>query len=209
MNQAQNTQATKITVVGRKTNYGVFAEAVHTGRILRRFFKNKNFLELRPASGTFAEIGYVEYMQLCYMEYDAEDNSYIAHQSQYFDTNRKSDAVMAFMIRGDSKDPSKATSSGQSLEDIKAAAMERFEVTQFQKEHHVTISAYDIDPIPPNSNPFHYDSMSMGTELVRGWTVMHEGYDRADNPLDLNCITLVNTRTGQRIRVNLNKDNKE
>jgi hypothetical protein len=59
-------------------------------------------------------------------------------------------------------------------------------------------------PIPPNSNPFHYDSFHMGTPLVRGWMVMHEGHDRPEEPRDLQYIVLINTRTGQRIRVRFN-----
>lgn len=39
----------------------------------------------------------------------------------------------------------------------------------------------------------------MGTTLVRGWTVMHPGFDT----LPLDHMVLVNTRTGQRIRLDL------
>lgn len=58
-------------------------------------------------------------------------------------------------------------------------------------------------PIPADSNPFHYDSMRMGTDLVRGWMAMHDGFDRKETPLDLNHVILINTRTGQRIFVDL------
>ncbi len=60
-----------------------------------------------------------------------------------------------------------------------------------------------LEPIPPNSNPFHYDISNMGTPLVRGWTVMHPGFDSKENPLPLNYVILVNCRTGQRIHVKL------
>jgi len=58
-------------------------------------------------------------------------------------------------------------------------------------------------PIPANENPFWHDSFNMGTTLVRGWTIMHPGYDRTEDPQNLDYMILVNTRTGQRIRVDL------
>lgn len=57
--------------------------------------------------------------------------------------------------------------------------------------------------IPPNANPFLYDDFSMGTTLVRGWTVMHKGFDREDDPMALPWLYLHNARSGQRIRINL------
>ena len=62
----------------------------------------------------------------------------------------------------------------------------------------------EIEHIPANSNPFHYDSWSMGTDLTRGWMVMHPGFDNKDDPQPLGHCILVNTRTGQRFRVELN-----
>lgn len=56
-------------------------------------------------------------------------------------------------------------------------------------------------PIPAGENPFFHDSFNMGTPLVRGWLVMHEGYDRKEDPQPLHYLILVNTRTGQRIRI--------
>jgi hypothetical protein len=60
-----------------------------------------------------------------------------------------------------------------------------------------------MEPLPVDSNPFLSDQWSMGTTLVRGWTVMHPGFDNKDNPLPMTFIYLYNARTGQRIRVNL------
>lgn len=57
--------------------------------------------------------------------------------------------------------------------------------------------------LPPDSNPFRFDLSSMGTDLVRGWMVMHEGFDRKEQPRALNSLTLVNTRSGQRILLTL------
>lgn len=58
-------------------------------------------------------------------------------------------------------------------------------------------------PIPAGDNPFHHDASHMGSMLVRGWVVMHSGFDSKNNPLDLNYVILINTRTGQRIHVGL------
>lgn len=65
-------------------------------------------------------------------------------------------------------------------------------------------TAYHDLPVPPNSNPFHYDSYHMGTPLVRGWMVMHEGTDLPEAPRELTYVILINTRTGQRIRLHFN-----
>lgn len=56
-------------------------------------------------------------------------------------------------------------------------------------------------PIPAGANPFHHDEWRMGSDLVRGWMVMHPGFDNKSEPQPLNHIVLVNTRTGQRIRL--------
>ena len=62
-----------------------------------------------------------------------------------------------------------------------------------------------LAPIPPGSNPFHYDYGRMGTDLVRGWVVMHPGFDSTETPLELGHVILVNVRSGQRILIrNLN-----
>lgn len=60
-----------------------------------------------------------------------------------------------------------------------------------------------LAPIPANSNPFHHDSQRMGTDLVRGWMVMHEGFDSKENPYNLTHVVLINQRTGQRIMVDM------
>lgn len=60
-----------------------------------------------------------------------------------------------------------------------------------------------LAPIPADSNPFHHDSQRMGTPLVRGWIVMHEGFDSKENPYNLTHVVLINQRTGQRIMVDM------
>ena len=68
---------------------------------------------------------------------------------------------------------------------------------------HPVPTIIEVPGIPANSNPFHYDEYHMGTDLVRGWMVMHPGFDRKENPQPLNYIILVNQRTGQRFKVDL------
>lgn len=67
----------------------------------------------------------------------------------------------------------------------------------------VVASISEMKPIPANANPFNYDSFSMGTHLPRDWTVMHPGFDNKSDPQAMLWLYLVNTRTGQRIQVNL------
>lgn len=67
----------------------------------------------------------------------------------------------------------------------------------------VQITAKDIEPIPPNSNPYLYDHWRMGSSLLRGWEVMHEGYDNSAEPKPLSHLILINTRSGQRIHLQL------
>ena len=75
----------------------------------------------------------------------------------------------------------------------------------FTKQDFVNVTVTENDPIPPNSNPFHYDESNMGSELVRGWVVMHPGYGDAEGLAPLNYMILVNTVSGQRIRLTLSK----
>ena len=60
-----------------------------------------------------------------------------------------------------------------------------------------------VDGIPAGANPFHYDEWRMGSDLVRGWMVMHPGFDNKSEPAPLDHMVLINTRTGQRIRIDL------
>lgn len=59
-----------------------------------------------------------------------------------------------------------------------------------------------MESIPPGANPFHYDSFSMGTSLVRDMLIMHEGYDGPPpRQMPMNWAYFVNTRTGNRLKV--------
>lgn len=73
----------------------------------------------------------------------------------------------------------------------------------------ISIRAVDMESIPVGANPFHHDHWSMGTPLVRGWIAMHDGYDSKDNPSSqfaLQHLYLVNTRSGQRVRLEIHPE---
>lgn len=72
---------------------------------------------------------------------------------------------------------------------------------ELKNTDHVHVQVVVQESIPVDSNPFHYDLMRMGTELVRGWTVMHPGFDRKEDPRPLDHLVLCNSRSGQRIRL--------
>ena len=64
----------------------------------------------------------------------------------------------------------------------------------------------EVAPIPAESNPFQYDAFSMGSDLTRGWMVMHPGFDNKESPYPMGWVILVNQRTGQRFKVSLHDD---
>lgn len=68
----------------------------------------------------------------------------------------------------------------------------------------------EMESLPPHCNPFHYDSFNMGTDISGGWIAMyreHFGTDREGKPYpDPTYIILVNSRTGQRFRLDFAKD---
>lgn len=68
-------------------------------------------------------------------------------------------------------------------------------------DEEVLIKVKPMSSIPAGANPFNHDSGPMGTDLPRGWMIMHEGFDNKDNPLAMRWMYLCNTRTGQRIRL--------
>lgn len=70
---------------------------------------------------------------------------------------------------------------------------------ELQVTDFVEVEHFPMAPIPAGDNPFWHDLSSMGTDLVRGWLVMHDGFDRKEEPRPLQGLYLVNQRTGQRI----------
>lgn len=63
------------------------------------------------------------------------------------------------------------------------------------------VTVEKMEPIPAGDNPFNHDSGSMGTTLVRDIIVMHPGYDRKESPAPIGWVYLVNTRTGNRVKI--------
>lgn len=59
-----------------------------------------------------------------------------------------------------------------------------------------------LNPNPPNSNPFDYDSYNMGTQLGNNCIVM---YGNHQNEI-CNYLVLVNTATGELIKVEFEPD---
>lgn len=73
----------------------------------------------------------------------------------------------------------------------------------------VTFRAVDMESIPVGANPFLHDYFSMGTQLVRGWWAMHDGYDSKDDPKSqfaLRHLYLYNSRSGQRVRLEVHPE---
>jgi len=57
----------------------------------------------------------------------------------------------------------------------------------------------ELKPIPPHSNPFHFDAENMGSQVASNCIVMHSTHNsqKADH------IIVINTETGKRMRVTL------
>ncbi len=90
---------------------------------------------------------------------------------------------------------------GENNDYVKSVLQER----KFKQSDFVDVKVIEQEAIPANSNPFHYDLSNMGTTLLRGWTIMHEGFCSEDNPQPANYLILVNTVSGQRIKLELSK----
>lgn len=73
------------------------------------------------------------------------------------------------------------------------------EVKKSESVSHVVIEK--MEPIPAGDNPFNHDFESIGTMLVRDIVVMHPGYDNKESPSPIGWIYLVNTRTGNRVKI--------
>jgi hypothetical protein len=54
-----------------------------------------------------------------------------------------------------------------------------------------------VENWPVNANPMRLDTMSMCTDLVRGWSLLHEGFDHKEEPRPLRDLKLYNDRTGE------------
>jgi hypothetical protein len=91
--------------------------------------------------------------------------------------------------------------AGESNDYVKSVLHER----KFKQSDFVDVKVVEQEAIPANSNPFQYDLNNMGTTLLCGWTVMHKGFCREKYPQPANYLILVNTISGQRIKLELSK----
>lgn len=91
--------------------------------------------------------------------------------------------------------------AGEANDHVRAVTNDR----KHKREDFVDVCASDQDSIPKDSNPFHYDFGNMGTTLVNGWLVMHAGPPSKDMNTPTTYLILVNTHSGQRIKLDLSK----
>lgn len=102
----------------------------------------------------------------------------------------------------DGPEPLKAFNiAGEKNEIVKAVLQER----KFKQSDFVNVTVTEQEAIPPNSNAFHYDLTNMGTPLLRGWVILHEGYCREEDPQPAHYLILVNQISGQRIKLDFTK----
>jgi len=57
----------------------------------------------------------------------------------------------------------------------------------------------DMDPIPPNSNPFDHDIYNMGSKIGKNMMMMHCNHPHES----ISYIILVDTMSGERVRINI------
>lgn len=69
-------------------------------------------------------------------------------------------------------------------------------VERIKSTDEVKVSVEKMPSIPAGANPFHHDASLMGTNISRGWILMHSG-EFGEHGHDF--MYLVNTITGQRI----------
>jgi hypothetical protein len=91
--------------------------------------------------------------------------------------------------------------AGEANDHVRAVLNER----KHKREDFVDVAVSDLEAIPKDSNPFHFDLGNMGTTLVNGWIVMHAGPPHESNPSPTTYLILVNTHSGQRIKLDLSK----
>lgn len=54
-----------------------------------------------------------------------------------------------------------------------------------------------MESIPPNSNPFHYDAFHMGLQLDKEYTLMYSEFKKND------YVIIIERSTGKRVNLNL------
>ena len=61
------------------------------------------------------------------------------------------------------------------------------------------VKTRDMDPIPPNSNPFEHDAYNMGTKIGKDLMMMHCNHPHNE----MSYFILVDTVSGERVRVDI------
>lgn len=110
-------------------------------------------------------------------------------------------------IMDDPKDPSYLTD----------VVFNKYIDAMFEAGYYVDHSAFDeaftvreMSTIPPNANPYHYDSIRMGCDIGQNWQAMFYTAQKSEedsNP-SLNELVLINTKTGRRFHLDLTKANE-
>lgn len=208
----------KLAIIGNKTTFGEIGDKLLEGYEFRRMF-DESFLVLQRATHEFA-CGKLTVLEVFYCEYvddtgcgDTEDDpspGYYVHQTQYFDTNEVFQAINTFLLRAKRINKEggavKAVDmAGRSIDEIKERQAARQQDEVILEAGRVILTTRDLDPFPPASNPFHHDAFHMGTQLPGGWMAMHRS---VSDDQDLKYLILINTKTGQRIQLDINKVNK-
>jgi hypothetical protein len=91
--------------------------------------------------------------------------------------------------------------AGENNDYVKSVLQER----KFKQSDFVDVKVVEQEAIPANINPFHYDLSNMCTPIANGWIVMHAGPPHKTNPSPTTYLILVNTISGQRIKLELSK----
>ena len=88
-----------------------------------------------------------------------------------------------------------------SQQDLRRVMMDYLKYTE---EDRVIPSLRVMSSNPPRSNPFHYDLMSQGVHLVRGWTLLFES-STVGAPNVFPGAYFHNAETGQRIAIDFKR----
>tara|TARA_R110002012_G_C11213093_1_gene561481 strand:+ start:8 stop:331 length:324 start_codon:yes stop_codon:yes gene_type:complete len=67
------------------------------------------------------------------------------------------------------------------------------------------IEVKTLDSFPPNSNPFHHDMFHMGLEIGKDLLMMYQNHAHED----MRYMILVDTKTGDRLQINLLRDGED
>ena len=67
------------------------------------------------------------------------------------------------------------------------------------------IEVETLDSFPPNSNPFSHDLVHMGQVIAKDIVMMYPNHPDGD----MKYMILVDTETGQRLKININRENEE